>query len=492
MIPNDLCFLSARDAAHLIARKKVSAAEVVDAVLARLDHIQPRVNACTRILAASAREEARRADRAIGAGRPLGPLHGVPFTVKDMIDVAGERITWGSNLFRDNVAEKDARVVARLRAAGAILVGITTMPECGPKATTDSPLWGITRNPWHTERTPGGSAGGAAAALACGGGMIALGTDRAGSVRIPASCCNVVGLKPTLGVVPYPEWPDLFEASTCIGPMARTVADVALAMSVISGADAGDPFSLAQCASFSRSGDDDAGSVKGLRIAWAAKIGNAEIDDEVRSACEKSLAQLREQGAVIEEIEVSLDASADILHVLTGAALHAMFARRIAECPHPIDPSLRAIVEEGGKLTGSEVARATAQRVGLFNEVQRVLASHDYLLTPTLTAPPLAVGHQPRDPVVVNGRTLGTPRRDWFPYCHPFNHTGHPALSLPAGWTSDGLPIGLQIVGPWFGEAGVLRLARPIERARSWPERRPRVLESVCPSAGRPSPSLPR
>lgn len=477
---DDLCFLSAVEAAQRVARREVSPVELVEALLARMEVVQGELNAFTVICADAARAQARRAEAAVMAGEALGPLHGVGFTVKDMIDVAGIPITWGSYMFEHRIPGEDAVAVARLRRAGGILLGVTTMPECGPKATTDSPLWGVTRNPWNRERTPGGSSGGAAAALASGCGALAFGTDRAGSVRIPAACCGVVGLKPSPGVIPEPAAADLFDTATLIGPLGRGVADVALAMEVLAGPEPRDPKSHGT----RRGGylsEAAPGSMHGMRLGWMPRVGNEEIDGEVRRCCEEAMSQLAEQGAVVEETEADLTVSVDVLFKLVGATLHALYADKLPVYGERIDRSLREAIVQGGKWSGAEVAAATLARSTLFRTVEALLERHDMLVTPTLTLPAISVDHYYWDPMVVNGRTLGSARSDWFPYCHPFNHTGHPAISVPCGFVTEGLPVGLQLVAPWHAEGRLLHAAAALEAVRPWQHRRPEWLAGGAP-----------
>lgn len=480
MTNDDLCYLSGGEAARLIAARQISPVELVDAVLARVEAVQPHINAFTVVRAEAARAEAKAAEAALAGGGELGPLHGVPFTVKDMIDVAGERITWGSYMFENNVPAADAPVVARLKAAGGIVLGITNMPECGPKATTDNPLWGTTRNPWNLEHTPGGSSGGAGAAVASGCGALAIGTDRAGSVRIPASCCGVVGLKTTAGAWPNTNVLDFFDKANVIGPLTRTVSDAALMMSVVTGPDERDPLSFgARRRDFSAAADAR-GDMKGMRLAWASTVGNSEVDDDTLAQCEAAVKALGGLGAEVEEIDLDLTASVDMLFVLVGARLHAAYGDKLEEFGERIDPSLRQAIEDGAKWTGADVFEAAFLRVKLFKDVEALFSNFDLIATPTVTMPTIPLDQITWDPVTVNGKRLRSGRYDWFPYCHPFNHTGHPAISVPAGWTSsEDLPVGLQLVAPWHAEERLLGAAAELEAARPWAHRRPPLLENL-------------
>lgn len=473
MSEDDLCYLGGAEAARRITARALSPVTLIDAVLARIEAVQPSLNPFTIVCADEARKAAREAEAALVSGAPVGPLHGVPYTVKDMINVAGMRITFGSPMFEHNVPEADTVVIERLRAAGAILLGITNMAECGHKGTNDNRVWGMTRNPWNPDTTPGGSSGGAAAALATGCGALALGTDRAGSVRIPAGATGVLGLKPSLGVFPCPETPDLFDTTTVIGPMARSIEDIALMMTVCGGPDARDPWSHGATRRNYGEAATARGDMTGTRIAWAALIGNTAIDHETREVCEAAVDTFRRLGAEVDEIEIDLSEAVDILYVLTGALGHAAYGEKMEEFGARIDPSLREGIERGAALSASDLEKALFGRAEMFRKVEAVLAGHDLLVTPSLTRPAIAADHYAWDPVVINDQSLRSPRYDWYPYTHPFNHTGHPALALPAGWTADGMPVGLQIVGPWHTEDRLIRAGAELEAARPWKDRHP-------------------
>ena len=376
-------------------------------------------------------------------------------------------------MFEANVPEADTVVIERLREAGGILLGITNMAECGHKGTNDNPVWGMTRNPWNPETTPGGSSGGAAAALATGCGALALGTDRAGSVRIPAGATGVLGLKPTLGVFPYPETPDLFDTTTVIGPMARSVADIALMMTVCGGPDPRDPWSYGATRKDYNTAANASGDMTGTHIAWAPLVGNTAIDHETREICEAAVETFRRLGAEVRDIEIDLSDAVDILYVLVGALAHAAYGDKIEAFGDRIDPSLKKGIEMGGALSATELEKALFARAAMFRKVEAVLAENDLLVTPSLTRPAIAADHFAFDPVVVNGEPLQTPRHDWYPYTHPFNHTGHPALALPAGWSAGGMPVGLQIIGPWHCEERLIAAGAELEAARPWADRRP-------------------
>jgi len=447
--------------ARQIRTKEVSPVAVVNAVLRRIEALQPTVNAFITVTADEARDGARRAEAAVMAGERLGPLHGVPFSVKDLLFTKGVRTTMGSLIFADQVPAEDAVPVRRLREAGAILIGKTTTPEFGHKPLTDSPLFGATRNPWDLSRTAGGSSGGAAAAVASGQGPLALGTDGGGSVRLPAACCGIVGLKPTLGRVPHVQQADLFSSTSYIGPMARSVAEVAACLDVIAGFDPGDPYSRPEPLDDLRDI-----TVRGLRLGWLPRVGNRRVDPEVLAACEAAVRHLEGQGAHVETVNEDLSAFEPTFLVPLQAGLAARVGPHMAKFGDKVAPSLRESIERGAQWSAVDWVNALGQRTAVYRRVHALLQRFDFLLSPTLSRPALALDHDAFEPITIAGETAGTIRGAWYPYLWPFNLSGHPAVSLPCGWSSDGLPIGLQIVGPWYGDRRVLALAGHLERER--------------------------
>jgi aspartyl-tRNA(Asn)/glutamyl-tRNA(Gln) amidotransferase subunit A len=447
--------------ARRIRTKEISPVAVVEAVLQRIEALQPTVNAFVTVTADEARAAARRAEAAVMAGDRLGPLHGVPFSVKDLLFTKGARTTMGSLIFADQVPTEDAVPVRRLREAGAILIGKTTTPEFGHKPFTDSPLFGATRNPWDLSRTAGGSSGGAAAAVATGQGPLALGTDGGGSVRLPAACCGIVGLKPTLGRVPHVHQADLFSSTSYIGPMARTVAETAACFDAIVGFDPRDPYSRPE-----PSDDPRELAVRGLRIGWLPRVGNHLVDPEVLGECEGVVGYLEGQGAHVETLEEDLSAFERTFLIGLQAGLAARVGPHMAKFGDKVAPSLRESIERGAQWTAVDWVNALGQRTAMYRRVHGWLQRFDFLVSPALSRPALPVDHDAFRPITIAGQVAGSIRGAWYPYLWPFNLSGHPAVSLPCGWSSDGLPIGLQIVGPWYGDRRVLALAGHLERER--------------------------
>jgi len=465
----DLCFTSAVELAELIRRRALSPVEITRALLERIDRLNPRLGAYVTVHAERALGEARAAERAVMAGEPLGPLHGVPISIKDNLWTAGERTTYGSRLLAEFVAPEDAPSVARLRAAGAIFIGRTNLPEFAWRGSTDNPLFGESRNPWDLTRTPGGSTGGGAAAVAAGLGPLALGSDGAGSIRIPASFCGLVGLKPTFGRVPMYPAAGGNELVAHVCPLARTVRDVALMMSAIARHDPRDPFALP---------DDDVGYLAAcdeslgapVRIAWSADLGFASVEQETREIAETAARAFAEIGVTVEEATPDLGDPSVILNTLYGGAQAGAHAARSPEQKAQMDPDLVAYAEASAGLSVVEYLRAVAARQAMVDALRRFFERYDLLLTPTLCLPAFPLGVV--GPSEVAGRKVT--HLGWT-LCYPFNYSGQPAVTVPAGWTTTGLPVGLQIVGRRLEDALVLSAAAAFEVLRPWATRRPRL-----------------
>jgi aspartyl-tRNA(Asn)/glutamyl-tRNA(Gln) amidotransferase subunit A len=471
--PEDLRFLSASAAAALIRRRALSPVECVAAVLEAIEASQPTLNAFVTVCRDRATAEAREAEAAVARGAPLGPLHGVPVSVKDLVDTAGIRTTHGSFVFADHVPAHDAVGVARLRAAGAIVVGKTTTPEFGHKGLTDSPLTGVTRNPWRHDVTPGGSSGGAAAAVAAGLGPLGLGTDGAGSIRGPAACTGIVGLKPTRGLVPHEAAGDVFASNAYAGPMTRTVQDAALMLSVLAGPDPRDPWTLGGRGLAPVSPMLGGSDLTGVRIGYVRRMHNRLVDDEVQGATDGALKALAALGAEIDEVDEAIDWVEYEGRVLYQTGFAARVAPLLERWRYRLDPSLLAFAEWGRGFSMLDLRAAESARTRLYQAVQCLFARFDFLVSPTTARPPLPVTFKATDEVTINGEPCGLTRQSWTAYQYPFNLTGHPAVSIPSGFTRDGLPTGLQIVGRWWADLDVLRVAAAFEQARPWAARRP-------------------
>jgi Asp-tRNA(Asn)/Glu-tRNA(Gln) amidotransferase A subunit family amidase len=462
-----LCWLSATELAALIRKKKVSPVEVIEAVLERVDRINPRLNAFVTLTGEQARLEAKAAERALTRrGARLGPLHGVPFSVKDLVITKGVRTTFGTPLYRDHVPTEDAPMVERMKAAGAIMLGKTNTPAFGWLGATHNLVFGITRNPWNLERTPGGSSGGASAAAAAGLGPLHIGTDGGGSIRIPASCAGIFGHKASYGRIPtYPvsgAW-----SLSHIGPLTRTVADAALMLSVCAGPDERDQYSLpGPRADYVKA---LGGTVKGLRVAYTDDLGFADaVDPEVRAACAKAARVFRDVGCRLEDVKPGWPSPREAWGEIFCGGIATRMAPYL-DRRSDIEPGLYRIIETSLRNPPTKYVQAWFDRLAWWQHPRAFFAKYDLLLTPTIACPPFPVGLD--NPTEIAGKPVDA--YAWIPFTYPFNMTGQPASSVPCGFTKDGLPIGLQIVGRRFDDATVLRASAAFERARPWAQHRP-------------------
>jgi Asp-tRNA(Asn)/Glu-tRNA(Gln) amidotransferase A subunit family amidase len=468
MTTNDLCWTSAVELVAAIRTRRLSPVELTHAALARIDAVNPRLNAFCTVAAERALADAQAAEAAVLRGQPLGLLHGVPISFKDLTPTAGIRTTMGSRIFEHWVPEEDAVVVERARRAGAVVLGKTNTPEFGCKGVTDNLVFGHTRNPWNLDRIAGGSSGGAAAAVAAGLGPLAEGSDLAGSIRIPAAVCGVVGLKPSLGRVPL--WPALngWTGFSHTGPLARTVADVALLLAAWAGGDDRDPKSLpATGEDFARAVD---GGARGLRVAWSPNLGGAPVDPEVRRITEAAAKAFADLGGYVEEEHPPLDGAMELFMDLTAPVRAAAMADHLPRWRDQLDPMLLLRLDRAAGMSAVDAERAVHRRTALWHRVRRFFERHDVLVTPTTAATAFPIGQT--FPEEIDGHRLVN-QLEWFPFTYPFAITGQPAISVPAGFTADGLPVGLQIVGRRFADATVLRVAAAFEAARPWAHRRP-------------------
>lgn len=465
--PGDaLCRLTATELAARIRARDVSPVEAVDAALARIEALNSRLNAFCFVHADEARALARAAEAAVLRGDDLGPLHGVPVSVKDNVAIAGQPLTYGSRLLRDNVAGETSPIGARIAASGAIIVGRTNTPEYAWRGSTDNRLFGETRNPWDLARTPGGSSGGAGAAVAADLTPLSLGTDGAGSIRIPASFCGIVGHKPSFGRVPFFPSPGANELAAHAGPMARTVRDAALFLDVLAGPDERDRFSLP--ATGERYREAVEGGVAGWRVAWSPDLGHIPVDPEVRAICEAAVGAFADLGAALDRPDLGLPDPEPLLAVLYPFVQAASHAARPPAQHAEMDPGLVAIARHGAGLTAVQIGQAMAARAAYWDRMCRAFERFDILVTPTISVPAFELGIV--GPTEVAGRPVA--HLAWT-LAYPFNLTGQPAVTVPCGFTAAGLPVGLQIVGRRHADGAVLRAAAAFESARPWADRRP-------------------
>ncbi len=464
---DEVVYLAAADLVAGYRRRKFSPTEVIDAALARIRKLEPKLNAWQLVDEKAARRQAKASTERWLKNQPLGPLDGVPTAIKDVTETKGWPTLNGSLAIDPKGPWKvDAIVVERLRASGAVLLGKTATPEFAWKGVTQSKLKGITRNPWNTKLTPGGSSGGAAAAIATGMAAIATGTDSGGSIREPASFCNIVGFKPTFGRVPV--WPPspLMMIEHC-GPLTRTVRDAALAFSVMAGADPRDGYALAEGAPSVLNGLDT--GVAGLRVGFSPDLGFAPTEPAIAKIVAEASRVFRSLGARIENVKVSIgnpNAIANpIYDTLAALVLDGLGTR----AKHVTEPDLIAAAERGRKLGAGDVIKAEAQRRNLIAALAEIHEDYDLLVCPTVCVAPFGAGRD--KPHGWDAR----PDTSWMDLTFPFDLTGQPAISVPCGFTADRRPVGLQIVGPRSADALVLRAARAYEMANPIGERRPPI-----------------
>jgi Asp-tRNA(Asn)/Glu-tRNA(Gln) amidotransferase A subunit family amidase len=467
-MPNDLCWMSASELVVAIKRKHVSPVELVDAVLARIDKTKV-LNAYVTLDADGARRAARSAERLLTRrSATLGPLHGVPFSVKDLIITRALRTTFGTPIYRDNVPTEDAPSVARMKAAGAILLGKTNTPTLGWVGITDNLVFGLTRNPWDLERTPGGSSGGAGAAVAAGLAPLALGTDGGGSIRKPAAFCGIVGFKPSFGRVPVYPASGAWSLSHA-GPMTRTVRDAALRMNVCAQPDERDPNSLpAATTDYVKA---LAGGVKGLRVAYSETLGIAPaVDPEVRAATARAARAFRELGCRVDTVNPDWPLVWEAWRTIFLGGIAARLAPYL-DRRQDIDAELLPAIDEMLAARPTRYVQAWFDRLAWWQHPRAFFEKYDLLLTPATTTP--AFGHGILYPSKIDGVKVDRHASSVFTY--PFNLTGQPAISLPCGFTREGLPMGLQVVGRRFDDVTVLRAAAAFEAARPWVAHRPSI-----------------
>jgi amidase len=473
-VPRDLTWAPAVELLRLYRTRKASPLEVMQAVLARIDAVNPKVNAIVTLARDAALWEARRATAALKRNATLSPLFGVPVGIKDVTPTRGLRTTHGSKLFEDHVPDEDALVVERLRAAGAIVVGKTNTPEFAFGPNTTNAVFGATRNPWDLGRTAGGSSGGSAAALATGMIPLAEGTDLGGSLRGPASFCGVVGFRTTPGLIPrYPSvlaW----DSYSVEGPMARTVADTALMLSVMAGPDDRAPLSYdVDGSEFTRA--VKGASVRGWRIAWTPDLGGLVlVSQEVRAIVERAVAVFRSLGARVEAACPDISDIPEIVRLTRGFLMVARHADKLPEHRPVLQPGLVENTEQGLALSPREIAEGELLRSRQWQRVREFLSTRDVWLMPTMAVPAFPIEHP--HVMEIDGRPIGKAMQRSF-LTYMVSVLGLPAISIPCGFTSSGLPVGLQIVGKRRGEATVLRAAASFEAAHPWSEAIPPVIE---------------
>jgi aspartyl-tRNA(Asn)/glutamyl-tRNA(Gln) amidotransferase subunit A len=460
---DDIAYKSAQQLTALYARRALSPVEAAQTLFSRLEALQPKLNAFCLVDRDGALAAAGASERRWHDGKPLSPIDGVPATIKDLMLMRGFPTRRGSHLTENVPDAEDSPAVARLKEAGAVILGKTTTPEFGWIAVGDSPLTGITRNPWNLDRTPGGSSAGAASACAAGIGVLNLGSDGAGSIRIPACFSGVFGIKPSFGLVPaYP--PSPMGLLSHHGPIARSVADAAAMLDRIGRPDPRDPYWLPAPARSLLDGIDD--GVRGWKIAYSPDLGYAKVDPEIAASVAEAAQRFEELGAHVEQVGKIFDSPRETLLTLWSAGAARIVAGIPAERLKQCDPGFVAVAEAGKTIGAVDYLGADLQRTALGRTMGAFHETYDLLLTPMMPVPALPVGEDLNDP---------SDRHwvDWSPFSYPFNMTRQPAASIPCGLTSGGLPIGLQIVGRLHDDARVLRAARAFEATQ--PARHPPI-----------------
>ena len=464
----EVCFGTARELARRIARREISVTEVVRAHLAQIERVNPTVNAIVTLAAERALEEAAARDAALARGEAPGPLFGLPVVHKDLVPTRGIRTTYGSPIYRDHVPDQDALIVERLRAAGAVTLGKSNTPEFGAGSQTFNEVFGRTLNPYDPTKTCGGSSGGAAVALACGMVPIADGSDMGGSLRNPAAFCNVVGLRPSPGRVPI--WPtdSAWMPFSVQGPMARTVADAALLLSVLAGPDPRSPIAIREAGERFRAPLDR--DFTGVRVAWSRDLGGLPVDRRVTAALEGQRKTLEHLGCVVEDDQPDFSDAREIFQTWRAVAFAAKYGPLLAQHRARMKDTVVWNIEQASRLSARDVGEAETKRTALYHRVRRFLERHEFLVLPATQVPPFDV----TQPYVteIDGVRLPT-YIDWMRACSDITVTGLPAISVPGGFTADGLPVGLQIVGRHQDEWSVLQLAHAVEQATGLWRRRP-------------------
>lgn len=468
-----VCFLSTVEMARLIRTKKISAREVLAEHLKQIERINPKVNAIVTLVPELAVAAAAKADEKQARKEQLGPLHGLPVAHKDLVETRGIRTTFGSPLYKDNVPATNDLIVDRLQRAGAITIGKTNTPEFGAGSQTFNTVFGVTHNPYDLAKTCGGSSGGAAVALACGLVPVADGSDTGGSLRNPAAFCNVVGFRPSVGRVPNPKaalgWSTL-STSGCLG---RSVGDLALVLSTIAGPDSLAPLSIPE------SGDLFARplprSFNGVRIAWFKDLGGVPFDPRVRAIVDAHRKTFESLGCIVEQAEPDFALAEIAFRILRAWNTAHTYGQRLHDHPDAFKDTLKGEIEEGLRLSGADIARAETAHTQLWRQFQAFLEPYEYFILPTTQLPPFDI-NMPY-PTQLAGTKFDS-YIDWMKSCWYISATGNPAASVPGGFTPEGLPVGLQIVGRHHEDFAVLQLAHAFEQATGFGTKRPiNVLE---------------
>ena len=470
MTDTALCFLTAVELAQKIRSGELSAVETMEAHLAQIEKVNPQVNAIVTLLPEMAMEAARKADEKLARGEEVGPLHGLPVAHKDLVQTKGIRTTFGSLVYENFVPDEDALLVERLREAGAILLGKTNTPEFGAGSQTFNKVFGVTKNPYDLTKTCGGSSGGAAVSVACRMLPFADGSDLGGSLRNPTNFCNVVGFRPSVGRVP--SWPSEsgWNSFAVDGPIARTVEDTALMLSVLAGPDLRSPISLPENGAVFRNSLER--NLKGIRIAWSSDLGGLPVDSRVTKTLEAQRAVFEDLGCIVEEGFPDFSDADEIFKTFRAWFYEMNLSSLLPEHRDKLKETVVWNIEAGMKLSGPELGRAEVKRTALFHRVREFMQNYDFLALPVSQVPPFPIEQEFVSEI--NGVQMET-YLDWMRSCYFISVTGQPAISVPCGFTEDGLPVGLQLVGKPQDDLGVLQLAYAFEKASGFYQQIPKV-----------------
>ena len=466
--PDTICFTSALEMARLIHAKKLSAREALAAHLKQIELVNPKVNAIVTLVPEMASEAAAKADEMQAHKETLGPLHGLPVAHKDLMETRGIRTTFGSPLFKDYVPTEDDLVVARMRRAGAITIGKTNTPEFGAGSQTFNKVFGATHNPYDLTKTCGGSSGGAAVSLACGFAPVVSGSDTGGSLRNPAAFCNVAGFRPSIGRVPNPKAAFAWSTQSTSGCLGRSIADLAFVLSTIAGPDSRAPLSIAEPGEyFARPLDR---SFKGVRVAWFKDLGGVPFDARVRTIVDGHRKTFESLGCTVEQAEPDFADAEISFRALRAWNSANAYGAQLKDHPEAFKDTLAAEIEEGLRLTGTDLARAETAHGRIWRRFQAFLEKYEYFVLPTTQLPPFDVNTP--YPAEIAGVKF-TNYIDWMKSCWYISATGNPAASVPGGFTPEGLPVGVQIVGRDKADFSVLQMAHAFEQATGFAKKRP-------------------
>jgi len=479
MEKEDKCYMSAYEIRKKIKNQEITSEEITEIIIERIEKINPIINAYCTPTFDLARTLSKNADQAVKKGEKLGLLHGVPISIKDETETKGIRTTYGSKLMEDNIPGTDATIIKRLRDAGVVILGKTNTPAFGYKGETDNLIFGITKNPWNLDRTPGGSSGGAASAVASGLSPIATGSDGGGSIRIPSSFCGVFGIKATFGRVPQ----NIMQTSGYLGtfvhkgPIVRYVKDAALVLDIIAGQDDSDRYSVPKpnYSYLERINE----TPKKIKIGYSFDLGFAEaLDTEVENSVLNGIQKFEKFGWSIDNCSTKLKNPESLMTTIWSSGFCYSLGRFLSDWEDKMDPGLVKLIKLGLSYSTEQLKFAEIQREMIYADICQIFKKFDILITPTMPCPAFEIGKSrifeedtKKTGIVINGKKMSP--NGWIPFTYPFNISGHPAASIPCGWSSEGLPIGMQIVGKRFDELTVLQVSRVFEEVAPWQDKKP-------------------